>query len=211
MTLVERACDVDSEEDDDEAAQRRQNGNGPYGTVLHTACAIGIKWIVEMQIKARVDVTALDDHCWTALMVAEVQGHANCARILSDYLEEIGANMTANPLPPTELVRSEPNAPVYIDGEYFKALPNLWYHELLRKRVHVRADHPIPPQQEAFYFEMSIISNGPNGHVIPLATCSHILTIFPVSWQLGCVDRRLTSSACLAGTRIRGDITEMME
>ncbi|KAL8814115.1 MAG: hypothetical protein Q9223_006639, partial [Gallowayella weberi] len=177
MRLVERACDVDSEGDDDEVGVRPRGGNGPYGTVLHTACAIGIKWIVEMQIKARVDVTALDDHCWTALMVAEVQGHATCADLLSSYLEEIGANMMANPLEPTELVKSEPHSPVHIDGEYFKALPGLWYHELMRKRIHVRADHPIPPQQETFYFEMSIISNGPYG-IMAIGLCRPETDVF---------------------------------
>ncbi|KAL8754211.1 MAG: hypothetical protein Q9199_004499 [Rusavskia elegans] len=161
MTLVERACDVDSDEDDDDPDT--SSGNGPYGTVLHTACAIGNNWIIEMQIKARVDVTTLDDHRWTALMVAEVQGHAACSKILSDYMEEIGANIVADPLPPSELVRTEPDDPIYVDAEFFMGLPALWHYELIQKRVHVRANHPIPPRNTCFYFEMSIINNGPLG------------------------------------------------
>lgn len=164
MTLVERACDVDSDEDDDDPDT--SSGNGPYGTVLHTACAIGNNWIIEMQIKARVDVTTLDDHRWTALMVAEVQGHAACSKILSDYMEEIGANIVADPLPPSELVRTEPDDPIYVDAEFFMALPALWRYEMIQKRVHVRANHPIPPRNTCFYFEMSIINNGPLGYVI---------------------------------------------
>ena len=164
MSLIEKACDVDSE--DDEVAPGKSNGNGPYGTVLHTACAIGNSWIVEMQIKARVDVTTLDDHCWTALMVAEVQGHAACSKILSDYLEEIGANIVANPLRPTGLAETELGSPVSIDGEYFEALPGYWHPAFMQKRIHVRANHPIPPKDAYFYFEMSISGSGPYGYVI---------------------------------------------
>ncbi|KAL8916178.1 MAG: hypothetical protein Q9172_006425 [Xanthocarpia lactea] len=161
MSLIERACDVDSEEDED--APGISSGNGPYGTVLHTACAIGNNWIVEMQIKARVDLTTLDDHCWTALMVAEVQGHAACSKILCDYLEEIGANIFADPLPPTGLADTELDSPVFVDGEYFKALPGFWQYEFMQKRIHVRANHPISPKKAFFYFEMSIIGSGPLG------------------------------------------------
>ncbi|KAL8906193.1 MAG: hypothetical protein Q9171_006376 [Xanthocarpia ochracea] len=161
MSLIERACDVDSEDDED--APGMSNGNGPYGTVLHTACAIGNNWIVEMQIKARVDVTTLDDHCWTALMVADVQGHAVCSKILSDYLEEIGANIVADPLPPTGLADTELDSPVFVAGEYFKALPEFWHHELMQKRIHVRANHPILPKVTFFYFEMTIYGSGPLG------------------------------------------------
>lgn len=164
MTLVERACDVESDQDDEDPDTSR--GNGPYGTVLHTACAIGNKWIVEMQIKARVDVTTLDDHRWTALMVAQVQGHVACSKILSDYMEEIGANIVADPIFPSGLVRSDPNDPVYVDAEFFMALPALWRYEMIQKRVHVRANHPILPTSRCFYFEMSIINNGPLGYVI---------------------------------------------
>ncbi|KAL8765647.1 MAG: hypothetical protein Q9209_007327 [Squamulea sp. 1 TL-2023] len=161
MTLVERACDVDTE--DDEGILEPSCGNGPYGTVLHTACAIGIKWIVEMQIKARVDVTTLDDHHWTALMVADVQGHAACSKVLADYMEEIGANIVAAPLWPTTLVHAEPDSPVFVDGDFFTALPATRIYETTQKRIQVRANHPIPPKDTFFYFEMSIINNGPLG------------------------------------------------
>ncbi|KAL8929810.1 MAG: hypothetical protein Q9208_000954 [Pyrenodesmia sp. 3 TL-2023] len=162
MTLLEKACEVDSDDYDDDPDT--WNGNGPYGTVLHTACAIGNKWIVEMQIKARVDVTTLDDHRWTALMVADVQRHASCSKVLSDYVEEIGANIVPDPLPPSELVATGPNDPVYVWADFVEALPALsagWRYEMLRKRIQVRANHPIPPRNQSFYFEMSILKSGP--------------------------------------------------
>ncbi|KAL8736432.1 MAG: hypothetical protein Q9166_000224 [cf. Caloplaca sp. 2 TL-2023] len=168
MTLVERACDVDSEEDEDDLGAHC--GNGPYGTVLHTACAIGIRWLVEMQIKARVDVTQLDDHGWTPLMVAEVQGHTTCARILSEYMGENGANIQANPLFPSGLIKSEADVPVSVNGEHFTALPALWHYEMNRKRVHVRANHPIPPKATSFYFEIFILNNGPLG-ILGIGLC----------------------------------------
>ena len=34
----------------------------PETTVLHTACAIGNHWLIQLQIKAGVDITAMDSH-----------------------------------------------------------------------------------------------------------------------------------------------------
>ena len=141
------------------------DGDGPYGTVLHTASAIGNHWIVEMQIKAGVDVTALDDHGWTAFMVAEAQGHTTCARLLSDHMEAIGASLEANAIAPAGIVKSEPSSPIKIEFNDLMAMPVSWHHSLIRKRVQVRANHPIPPNYSTFYFEVTILNNGPLGYV----------------------------------------------
>lgn len=61
-------------------------GVGPYGTILHAAAAIGNQWIVELQIKAGVDVSIVDDHCWTPLMVATAQRHLACAKLLLNQM-----------------------------------------------------------------------------------------------------------------------------
>ena len=165
MSLVERACDIESDDDSDDDFDPSIS-NGPYGTVLHTACAIGNKWIVEMQIKARVDVTALDDHGWTALMVAEAQGHTSCSKVIVDYMEESAiTKYLPSPWPPSELVKPDPSDPIYVDEEYLTAISNQWRYGMIQKRVHVRANHPIPKTRAFFYFEMSIISNGPLGYV----------------------------------------------
>ncbi|KAL8968226.1 MAG: hypothetical protein Q9183_002563 [Haloplaca sp. 2 TL-2023] len=162
MTLVERACEMESDDDSDDDLDP-SIGKGPYGTVLHTACAIGNKWILEMQIKARVDITALDDHGWTALMVAEAQGHANCSKVIVDYMDEFAiTNYHPNPRPPSELVKADPDDPVYVDEEYL-TVSDQWRYQMIQKRVQVRANHPIPKTRPCFYFEMSIIGSGPLG------------------------------------------------
>ena len=90
----------EEEEDDEEGGTEPESEREPYGTILHTACAIGNHWLVQLQIKAGVDVTAVDSHSWTALMVASAQGHSDCTKLLSDYMESIAANPIPQPLPP---------------------------------------------------------------------------------------------------------------
>ena len=159
MRLLEEA----SEEMDYEGYDSEEDG--PYGTVLHTASAIGNYWIVEMQIKAGVDVTAVDDHGWTAFMVAEAQGHATCAKLLSDHMDNIGASIVPNAISPSGIVKSEPSSPIEIESNDLMAMPGSWHYSLIRKRVQVRANHPIPPNYLTFYFEVTILNNGPLGYV----------------------------------------------
>ena len=167
MRLLEEA----SEEMDYEGYD--SEGNGPYGTVLHTASTIGNRWIVEMQIKAGVDVTAVDDHGWTAFMIAEAQGHVTCARLLSGHAEAIGVSLVANAGEPSGIVKSEPSSPILIESKNLMATPGSWHYSLIRKRVQVRANHPIPPSYPTFYFEVAILNNGPLGYVMPLNLSGH--------------------------------------
>lgn len=150
-------------------------GDGPYGTILHTAATIGNHWIVEMQIKAGVDVTAVDDHGWTAFMVAEVQGHTTCARLLSEHMEAIGASLEAKAIAPSGIVKSEASSPIEIESNDLMAMPGSWHYSLIRKRVQVRANHPIPPDYSTFYFEVTILNNGPLGYV-KLLVISSVVT-----------------------------------
>ncbi|KAK0515924.1 hypothetical protein JMJ35_001958 [Cladonia borealis] len=137
--------------------------NGPYGTVLHTASAIGNYWIVELQIKAGVDVTVVDDHGWTALMMAEAQGHTTCARLLSDHLEAIGTSLVRNPISPSGIIKSESSSLIQIGSNGLTATPGSWRYSLIREPVQVRANHPIPPDYSKFYFEVTMQKNGPEG------------------------------------------------
>ena len=166
MRLLEKASEgMDDEQYDPER-------DGPYGTVLHTASAIGNYWIVEMQIKAGVDVSAVDDHGWTALMVAEAQGHIICAKLLFEHMDVMGLNLVPNAYPPSGIVKSESSSPIEIDSNDLMAMPGSWHYSLIRKRVQVRANHPIPLNYPTFYFEVTILNNGPLGYVRPLATIS---------------------------------------
>ena len=160
MRLLEEASEVMYYEGYD------PKGGGPYGTVLHTASAIGNHWIIEMQIEAGVDVTATDDHGWTAFMVAEVQGHTTCARLLSEHMDAIGASLVLKAIAPSGIVKTEPTSPIVIGSDDLMAISSV------RKLVQVRANHPIPPSYPAFYFEVTILKNGPLGYVKPLVISS---------------------------------------
>ena len=149
------------------------DAGGPYDTVLHTASAIGNHWIVEMQIKAGVDVTEVDNHGWTAFMVAEAQGHGTCARLLFEHMAAIGVSPVADAIAPSGIIKSEPTSPIEIEYNDLMAMPGSWHFSLIRKRVQVRANHPIPPSYPTFYFEVTILNNGPLGYVMAL------IIIFP--------------------------------
>ena len=152
----------EEEEDDEEGGIEPESEGGPYGTILHTACAIGNDWLVQLQIKAGVDVTAVDSHSWTPLMVASAQGHSDCTKLLSDYMENIAANPIPQPLPPTGLVNPHPTS-VRSEANSLTATPGEWRAFSLQRRVQVRSNHPIPPESASFYYEMTVLDSGPLG------------------------------------------------
>lgn len=166
-SLADATREVDDEqEDEEEGDAETEDEGGPYGTILHTACAIGNLWLVQLQIKAEVDVTAVDSHSWTALMVALAQGHSNCAKFLSDYMETIAANPNTRPLPPSALVKTDSSTSIKIEADNLTATPGSWRAAWLQRRVQVRSNHPIPPDSPSFYYEMTILNNGPLGYVL---------------------------------------------
>ena len=167
-SLADAIWEADEEEEDEEEGDAEtESTDGPYGTVLHTACAIGTNWLVELQIKAGVDVTAVDSHSWTALMVASAQGHSTCAKTLSEYMESIAANQIPQPLPPSGLVKADSSTSIRIGDDNLTATPGSWRAAWLQRRVQVRSNHPIPPDSPSFYYEITILNNGPLGYVIP--------------------------------------------
>ena len=167
-SLADATWEADEEEEDEweEGDAETENKGGPYDTVLHTACAIGTHWLVELQIKAGVDVTAVDRHSWTAIMVALAQGHSTCVKPLSEYMEAIVANPMPQPLPPLGLVKADSSTSIRIEDDDLTATPGSWRAVWLQRRVQVRSDHPIPPDSPSFYYEMTILNNGPLGYVI---------------------------------------------
>ena len=166
-SLADATWEADEEEEDEweEGDVGTESKGGPYGTVLHTACTIGTHWLVELQIKAGVDVTAVDRHSWTAIMVALAQGHSTCAKTLSEYMETIIANPTPQPLPPSGLEKADSSTSIKIEDEDLTATPGSWRAIWLQRRVQVRSNHPIPPDSPSFYYEMTILDNGPLGYV----------------------------------------------
>ena len=166
-SLADAIREVDEEEEyEDEGDAETESEEGPYGTILHTACAIGTHWLVELQIKAGVDVSAVDSHSWTALMVAKAQGHSTCAKSLSEYMETIAANPITLPLSPSGLVKADSSASIRIGADNLTATPGSWRAAWLQRRVQVRSNHPIPPDSPSFYYEMTILNSGPLGYVI---------------------------------------------
>ena len=156
----------EEEEEEEYEDAKTESEEGPYGPILHTACAIGNHWLVDLQIKAGVDVTAVDSHSWTAFRIALTQGHSNCAKLLSECLEHINANPIPRPFPPSGLVRADSSTSVRIEADNLTATPGPWRPAWLQRRIQVRSNHPIPPESSWFYYEMTVLSNGPLGYVI---------------------------------------------
>ena len=166
-SLADATRKVDEEDEyEEEGDAETESEGGPYGTILHTACAIGTNWLVELQIKAGVDVTAVDSHSWTALMVAKAQGHSTCAKSLSEYMETIAANPITQPLSPSGLVQADSSTSIRIGDDNLTATPGSWRVNWLQRRVQIRSNHPIPPDSSSFYYEMTILNSGPLGYVI---------------------------------------------
>ena len=136
------------------------SGQGPYGTILHTASAIGNLLLIKLQIQAGVDVNTLDDHNWTAKMVAKAQGHDDCAKLLPKQ-EEL--DLVNTWLPPSGLVSSTSNPILQIGPDQLTAAVSTLDFSPVVDGLQIRANHPIPPNCEAFYYEMKIEESGPFG------------------------------------------------
>ena len=162
---VDEYEEEEEEKEEDEDAQTESEEGGPYSTVLHTACAIGNHWLVELQIKAEVDVTAVDSHSWTAFRIAVAQDHSTCAKLLRECMEHIKANPIPQPLPPSGLVRAASSTSAKIEADNLTATPGSRPPAWLQRRIQVRSNHPIPPDSPWFYYEMTVLSNGPLGYV----------------------------------------------
>ena len=72
-----------------------------------------------------------------------------------------GASLVADAVAPSGVVKSEPSSSIEIESNDWIAMPGSWHYSLIRKRVQVRANHPIPPNYSTFYFELTILNKGP--------------------------------------------------
>ena len=158
--LAEAAQRDDDGEDDGEI----DSGTGPYGSILHTAATVGLYWIIELQIKAGADVASLDHHGWTARMIATAQGHHACAQLLSEHALSVGADSSLATLPPAALVTTQSSNFVRFGSDNLSVTPGVWL-PYLERRIQVRSDHPVPARSASFYYEMTILSNGPLGYL----------------------------------------------
>ena len=167
LLLAEAVKEQDDEDEDGEKEDPEAEGaGGPYGTILHTACAVGNYWLAKLQIEGGVDVSVLDKHSWTALMVATAQGHTSCADLLSEHMETRKVKAAPQPFPPSGLVQAEPKKINIIGQENLIAVAVLKILSL--REAHVRSDHPIPPHFQTFYYEIKVLSE--NEH----PECVHI-------------------------------------
>ena len=151
IQLIERACEVDDDENSEDPNIES------YSNVLHIACIIGNHWIVELQIRAHVDITILDGHGWTALAVAKAQGHKTCVRLLYDYRDANRLKVTSHYRSPSHLVKCSPECPIQIESNGLMAYPSTRRYSYIRKRLQIRSNHPIPRSDESFYFEMTVL------------------------------------------------------
>lgn len=154
---VKELNDDYEDEDVEKEVPEAVGAGGPHDTILHTACLIGNSWLVKLQIEAGVDVAALDQHSWTALMVAKAQRYTNCVDLLSEHMESREVEAGPQALPPSGLGQSEPKGKLSISQENLTAVANSSASGYTY--IHVNSDHPIPPHFRTFYYEIKILSN----------------------------------------------------
>lgn len=140
-----KALGDDEDEDGKKGDPGAKSAGEPYGTILHTACVVGNYWLVKLQIEAGVDVSALDNHSWTALMVATAQGHASCADLLTEHMETRKLKAAPQSFLPSKLFYSGKRhfhllGVIHVDG--------FW-----------KSDHPIPPHFQRFYYEIKVLES----------------------------------------------------
>lgn len=134
--------DINDNEDSEKEDPGTGGAGGHYGTILHTACAVGNYWLVKLQIEAGVDLFALDQHSWTALMVATARGHTSSADLLSEYMETSKVKAAPQAFPPSGLGQTKPlNL-----GDF----------------IRISSNHPIPPHFKTYYYEIKVLSESKN-------------------------------------------------
>ena len=174
--LAEATEEVEDNDQDVETRDSETEGSGgPYGTILHTAAAVGNYWLAKLQIKAGVDLSAYDGHNWTALMVATAQGHTSCIKLLSEQMNSREAKVARQPLLPSSLVTAEPKVSISAGQKGLTAAMSTRYAVWLQKRIQARTNHPIPPHFLTFYYEITILNSGPLGYVHTSAMKTSIL------------------------------------
>lgn len=163
--LLEAVKEIDDDEDENGENEdpEAEGAGGPYDTILHTACVVDSYALVLLQIEAGVDLFALDRHSWTALMVAKVQGHADCAKLLSSRMNrKISKAAPPRPFLPSGLTLTrKQRESITISADNLTAVANL----ALRRMTAIRSNHPIPPHLKNFYYEIEDLSNGFWGHL----------------------------------------------
>ena len=167
--LAEATAELSDEEGNIEIGNKSTERRGSLGTILHIASTAGNDFLVEVQIEAGADVAALNKHSWTALMIAQAQGHESCAQILSKHMKTIGANPTSRALPPSCMVDLNPTSSIIFGPDNLTATPFPSDAAGGQKQLYfISANHPIPIDSPTFYYEMTILNSGefgPGGYV----------------------------------------------
>lgn len=153
--LAEAVQELDDGNDDDDGEKEdpgAESAGGPYGTILHTACAVGNYWLVKLQVEAGVDVFALDQHSWTALMVAAAQGHVSCAKLLSKHMETKEVKVSPQAFPPSGLGQPKPKINAFVEQDALTVVT------ISGGPTYISSNHPIPPHFKTFYYEIKVLS-----------------------------------------------------
>lgn len=130
---------------------REEHMRDPKTTILHIACSIGHSWLVELQIKAGVDIHATDAHNWTSYMVAYANQQNACEHLLLEQMKstEISSSW-GGVFAPSKFFHGD-NLKVEPDGLTITAqnMPN--------GSMSFHPNHPIPPSKRIFYFEITVL------------------------------------------------------
>lgn len=123
-------------------------------TILHTACAIGDSWLVELLIKSGFDIHVRDVHGWTAYSVAHFSETAACKHLLREHMRFAGIYPgSEGALTPNRLVPLQ-KRPLVKNGARIEPDGLTVSVTLDRRFIGFCSNHPITPTISVFYFEM---------------------------------------------------------
>lgn len=93
----------------------------------------------------------MDQHSWTALMIARAKGYYGCADLLFEHMKTSGVKAAPQAISPSGLVRIE-GGTAFIGEDGLTVLN-------LRGKTFICSNHPIPPHLKTFYYEFSMLSD----------------------------------------------------
>ena len=123
--------------------------------ILHFAANSSIDWLLKICLRAGMDINAMDHHAWTTYAMAKAQANQDCMQILQEHAETHGMSLEVKGKPPSALRNA--SALDAVEFEEYGLRARILGYNNSDSSIIVYGDHPIPPTEHAFYFEVQIL------------------------------------------------------
>ncbi|ERF71929.1 hypothetical protein EPUS_06488 [Endocarpon pusillum Z07020] len=129
-------------------------------TPLHRAVMEGNETIVRALLSKGADVNAVDLHVWTPFHLAKAYGNVK----ICDVLSESGKMAVTSDqgevsisIPPSRFIKAVSSSDITISEDGLTATTENVTKMELAAGLQIRADHPIPPGANTYYFEVAFV------------------------------------------------------